>query len=281
VAVQLKPDDGSRSEPLAGHARLLQSFDADRVPGRRRPWNLNALTRAIVQELSASSRAYIRVLGTFVATSGAAREEDELQVRRERAMDRAETVRQALIQWIGPGRFDASRFEFDIIERRAETDPQIEVWSDWKPQVLSPGRLGDAPKTVPGSTLPDIGLEKVTEFGLKWGDLGVKGSEKDVFRVKLPKEVTAGTPAFGPGRAVTISVSGAIDPGELVKLGPSTPPPVGAPAPGATGHTWSAGDDRTLLLRAARGQAEAHRGITFVDTLGCEFVVPVSVVSRS
>jgi hypothetical protein len=118
---------GSGSQPVSGEARLIASFDVD--PGTKRPWNLNQLTQAIVQALSASDLAYVRILGVYPTKA----KEDDPQGN---AYQRADLVRRALIQWIGPRKFSEDRFNIDFAGGSIG-DPQVQVVIAYKERVLS------------------------------------------------------------------------------------------------------------------------------------------------
>jgi len=53
-----------------------------------------------------------------------------------RALARSETVRNALIQWIGPKKFSEDRFD-TAYSTGDETEPQVQVWVSYRPQVIS------------------------------------------------------------------------------------------------------------------------------------------------
>ncbi|HTX75427.1 MAG TPA: DUF4157 domain-containing protein [Terracidiphilus sp.] len=122
------PDDQSRAQRKPApvndisdnpmhEEREITAFDV--TPGNKRPWNLNLLTKTIVNALRAEDRAYIRIEGVFPTIAG---EDDP----KENAYERAETVRRALIQWIGPGKFADDRFEVVFADGQIG-DPQIRV----------------------------------------------------------------------------------------------------------------------------------------------------------
>jgi hypothetical protein len=131
--------------------RLIASFDSD-APSKR-PWKLNELTKTIVTALSASNLAYVRIFGVYPTKAG---EEDP----KSAAFQRAETVRKALIQWIGPGKFSEDRFDVAFADGSIG-DPQIQIYIAYNPTVVSgPGiSSGTAPKAPepapPDSTPPD------------------------------------------------------------------------------------------------------------------------------
>lgn len=153
-------------EPLptvvsSGESRLIGAFDVDhgKTP---RPWNLAQLTKEIVAALSASNRAYVTIAGVYPTR---ANDDDP----KGNAYQRAETVRLALIQWIGPKRFAETRFDV-VFASGSIGDPQIQVYIDYKPQVLSdphtPLPAQPAPRLPPMSataasvTAPLLDLDK-------------------------------------------------------------------------------------------------------------------------
>jgi hypothetical protein len=298
LSVQCQPDETAPADPLSPQRRLLASFDVDRPGGNRRPWKLDALTRAIVEELSRSERAYVRIFTSLVPPPRpGARPEDELADRKDRAWSRAETVRSALIQWIGPKRFSEARFEVaGFLNDRAESDPQIEVWVDQRPMVVSEGVGRSAPRGTPGSaakpaepSLPKLGLEQVTTFGLPL-------EKKDILKIELPGKASLSTPAFAGASAIKLTLSGELDVGELLKgaqpppaapaaaEGATAPAPVVKPGPPASiGLSFSIQLNKTMKLDAVSKADLAGRkvtgGITFVETgTACEFIVPVAVL---
>jgi hypothetical protein len=107
--------------------REISSFDV--TPGNKRPWKLNPLTVAIVKAMKADDRAYIRIQGVYPTVAG---EADPQQ----KAFDRSDTVRRALIQWIGPGKFSEDRFEVGFATGKIG-DPQVRVDIAYKPRILS------------------------------------------------------------------------------------------------------------------------------------------------
>jgi Domain of unknown function (DUF4157) len=137
--------------------REISEFDV--TPGNKRPWNLNKLTKTIVTALQADERAYIRVLGVYPTISG----EDE---PKQNAFDRADTVRRALIQWIGPRKFAEDRFDVAFADGQIG-DPQIKVDIAYKGKVLSnpttpsgpaappPGMATNGPESAPTTAGPD------------------------------------------------------------------------------------------------------------------------------
>jgi hypothetical protein len=145
---------GPSSQPISGEARLIASFDVD--PGTKRPWNLNQLTKEIVAALTASELAYVRILGVYPTKPN----EDDPQGS---AYQRADTVRRALIQWIGPRKFSEDRFDVAFADGKMG-DPQVQVMIAYKPRVLSepktplpplpPPKPSPIPTTTPGAPAP-------------------------------------------------------------------------------------------------------------------------------
>jgi hypothetical protein len=119
--------------------REISAFDV--TPGNKRPWNLNKLTKTIVTALQADERAYIRVLGVFPTIAG----EDE---PKQNAFDRADTVRRALIQWIGPRKFSDDRFDVAFADGQIG-DPQIKVDIAYRGRVLSNPTTPSGPVAPP------------------------------------------------------------------------------------------------------------------------------------
>lgn len=146
-------------------SRKLAAFDTDRRPNRR-PWNLDRLSREVAEALAASDRAFVRVFAVRPAEAT-----DEAAT--DHALQRADTVCRALVQWIGPSRAPEERFEIGLASGTAE-DPQVEVWLAYRPQVLSDPRepLSAAPAVPAAPTPADAspsGLSKYTKFGIDIG----------------------------------------------------------------------------------------------------------------
>lgn len=153
--------------------REISEFDV--TPGNKRPWNLNKLTKTIVNALQADERAYIRVLGVYPTIAG----EDE---PKQNAFDRADTVRRALIQWIGPGKFSEDRFDVAFADGQIG-DPQIKVDIAYKGKVLSnpttpsgptpppPGTAANVPESTPstaGADTKDSDSDLSSAIGGQW-----------------------------------------------------------------------------------------------------------------
>jgi hypothetical protein len=153
--------------------REISAFDV--TPGNKRPWNLNKLTKTIITALQADERAYIRVLGVFPTIAG----EDE---PKQNAFDRADTVRRALIQWIGPGKFSEDRVDVAFADGQIG-DPQIKVDIAYKGKVLSnptspsgpvappPGTAANGPESAPttaGADTKDSDGDLSSAIGGQW-----------------------------------------------------------------------------------------------------------------
>lgn len=141
----------SGSPELSGEMRTIARFDVS--PGSKRPWNLNELTKTIVEALSASDLAYVRILGVYPTKAN----EDDPQGS---AYERADKVRRALIQWIGPKKFDESRYDVAFASGSLG-DPEIEVMIAYKGRVISEGKGGGSalssappPKASPSKAQP-------------------------------------------------------------------------------------------------------------------------------
>ena len=130
-----KPADAAG---VPGESRVIGSFDV--TPGNKRPWNLNQLTKDIVTALSASDLAYVTVLGAYPTKEN----EDDPQGQ---AYVRADTVRRALIQWIGPNKFDEKRYEV-AFSTASIGDPEVQVMISYKGKVVSE-RKGASPEIGP------------------------------------------------------------------------------------------------------------------------------------
>ena len=113
----------------------IAAFDVS--SGTTRPWNLNQLTRTIVTELTASSRAYVRILGVYPTKPN----DDDPQ---QHAYERADTVRRALIQQIGPGKFGEDRFDVAFADGRIG-DPEIRVDIAYHGVVSGPAHVPTPP----------------------------------------------------------------------------------------------------------------------------------------
>ena len=145
--------------------REITAFDV--TPGNKRPWNLNKLTKTIVTALQAEERAYIRVLGVYPTIAG----EDE---PKQNAFERADTVRRALIQWIGPGKFSEDRFDVAFADGQVG-DPQIKVDIAYKGKVLS------NPTTPSAPAAPPAGMEtKPPEASPAGAGAGTKDADSDL-----------------------------------------------------------------------------------------------------
>jgi hypothetical protein len=114
---------------LPGEARMIASFDVS--PGNKRPWNANQLARDIIGALSASNLAFVTVLGAYPTK---VTEDDP----KGSAYQRANMVRRALIQWIGPKKFDETRYQVGL-SSGSPGDPEIQVEISYKPQIISEG----------------------------------------------------------------------------------------------------------------------------------------------
>jgi hypothetical protein len=123
-----------------GESRTIASFDVS--PGNKRPWNLNQLTKDIVTAFRSSPLAYVTVLGAHPTKVN----EDDPQGH---AYERADTVRRALIQWIGPANFDEKRFQVGF-STASTGDPEVQVEISCKGQVISEGKsAGPEPTAAP------------------------------------------------------------------------------------------------------------------------------------
>ncbi|HXP90035.1 MAG TPA: DUF4157 domain-containing protein [Fibrobacteria bacterium] len=143
---QKKPDAPPPDPGASREERRIAAFDT--TPGGKRPWNLNQLTKDIVTALQADPRAYVRIFGAFPTAEG---DDDPKQ----NAWERANLVRKALIQWIGPHRFAEDRFDVAFASGKIG-DPQIQVDIAYKSQILSnPTTPIPAPHGSPTKLDPD------------------------------------------------------------------------------------------------------------------------------
>jgi hypothetical protein len=112
--------------------RLLAKFDMDKQ--RKRAWNLKQLTKDISEAFSASERAYVQILGVYPPNS---KDRNAREDARANAVHRADTVQQALYQWINPKKFPLSRYSIGAKEGNVG-DPDIEIWLTYGPLVVAP-----------------------------------------------------------------------------------------------------------------------------------------------
>lgn len=200
---------GAVSDP--GASRLLVSCDTDR-PDKKQRCNIDQLTKLAVEALSSSDRAVIRVLG--VEATGT----KDLDPRGT-AFGHADGMLRALIQWIGPNKYPETRFETGFATG-TKADPQVQIWVSYQPQIRSPHPKGplpgsaligppQAPAAAAGSSLPDIGLSKFTnyELDIEIGDLKIvlpKSAElkfKGLPYKKFPNQ---------PSKTLQISIKGEV-----------------------------------------------------------------------
>ena len=280
---QAKPGAGTGSVLDEYEGRLVQEFDVDRKPNTR-PWKLNPLAEAIAKALRASDRAYVQINAVDPSES-----KDE--EHKARAYERADLIRRALIQWIGPQQFSEDRYRIGF-STGTETDPQVQVWIQYKGQVISnPGGVGPpigpkVPSPVPGpkkpanTGLPDVGLDKITKIETKY------------VTIKIPQGVTLKTPALAGATSLVISLSGEIT--DLSKLvnppAPPTPAPGQPPAPSQpppikVGLTMNAKAGENLTFIAQAGGDLGDRSVSagggvVIKLPGCELMVPPDIVTK-
>ena len=146
------------SDPSSAHAdREIAEFDMNN--DRKNAWKLNPLTKSIQTELSADKNARVYIYGVAPSDS---KEDDP----RQAAADRATTVKNGLMQWIGPGKFTEDRFVIGVSTGKI-ADPQIQVWIGYAPNILSDpggGASGGTAKPDPSS---GSGGGKVTDLGMR------------------------------------------------------------------------------------------------------------------
>ena len=121
-------------------SRVLANCDV--TGSRERKCNIDQVSKAIVLALQASPLAYVIISGR---TSPRSKDDPSGD-----AFGRADIMRQALIQWIGPNKFADALFQAGVIEG-ADGEPQVEIRIAYRPEVLSdprtplPARPGDPP----------------------------------------------------------------------------------------------------------------------------------------
>lgn len=114
--------------------------------GSAGPWKLNELTKNIVQALQACDLAYV---GIYVVPKAGGDDP------RGAAVQRAENVKNALMQWIGPGRFAEDRF-YTGLSTSSSNGAEVEVYLESRGRVISAGTGGvtTAGKTSTESATP-------------------------------------------------------------------------------------------------------------------------------
>jgi hypothetical protein len=127
---------------------VLQEFDVDKPKGGK-PWNLDALTKQIGAALKGFKERYIEVV-TYHGASA-----DSIDSR-EAAKKRADTVMNALLQWIPTlkGRIRVSQRDVGLM---SGPPPPRQVSVQWGPSGILPPGAFDSPVLKPGFILPDQG----------------------------------------------------------------------------------------------------------------------------
>jgi Domain of unknown function (DUF4157) len=121
-------------------SRVLADCDVS-GGSKERKCNIDQLSKAIIAALTSSPLAYVSISGR---TSPRSKEDPSGE-----AFGRADIMRQALIQWIGPNKFADARFQAGVIEG-AEREPQVEIRIAFRPQVLSDPRTPLPPRPADG-----------------------------------------------------------------------------------------------------------------------------------
>jgi len=160
------PNPGQATEP-----RKIAEFDSD--TGSQRHWNLKQLTTDIYTALTASDRAFVRILGVHPTKAG----EDDPQGA---AMGRAQVVERALIGWLGP-KIPESRYDTGFAPGKIG-DPQVQVWIDYKPNVVSepkgPLPAGPGAAAAPKAEAP-VPVAGAVNYAWHANLTGPKGTSKD------------------------------------------------------------------------------------------------------
>jgi hypothetical protein len=124
AAAVLRRQPATESVLTRGAPRQIASCAAK---GRKGACSIDQLSKAVFTELSASKNSYVTVYGRANRQTGEGPGE---------ASVRAETMRLALIQWIGPSKFSEDRYEASITSG-ADDGPELEIWVGYRPTVLS------------------------------------------------------------------------------------------------------------------------------------------------
>jgi hypothetical protein len=220
--------------------------------------------------LAGSDRAYIQVNGVV---AGESKDPEAKQA----AYQRADQVRKALIQWVGPDKFDEKRYEVGF-STGTEADPEVRVTLGYKPSVLS-NPLG----AQPGSPVPGGESQRM---------LAIEHKGMIVFEKPLPPEVKLSTPELAGKRRIVLKLSGEIDIAELMK-DPEPPkknpdgthaPESGPPVTFGFEFTMNASDNVGIVaeakLDAASRKISAEGAVVLKSKSGGEFKVPKSAIKE-
>jgi hypothetical protein len=131
---------------------------------------------------------------------------------KDRAYKRADLWRQAVIAMIDTRRWPEHYFRIGFASG-TKRDPQVEVWVQYAPVVLSKGTsIGfGAYDPQPGPSSPGVSADFKPPLTvlLKYG-------ESEVLKVAIPKEARLATPPLGGTNEIVISASGSLN--DLMKL---------------------------------------------------------------
>jgi len=123
--------------------------------GKAGPWKLDDLVKTIVPVLSTCELAYV-MIDVVPNTAG----DDP----RQQAMDRAESVRRGLIQWIGPGKFSEDRFQTGFSTGN-EQGAEVEVYLESRGRIVSRGAGAGPSSRTPSPPKPIQGWQTVLSAG--------------------------------------------------------------------------------------------------------------------
>ncbi len=123
--------------------------------GAKGPWNLDQITSTIVQTFQACDLALVTVDVVPKPTGDDPRAE---------ALQRAETIRNALIQWIGPGKFSEDRFQTGLSSGNSN-GAEVEIYLGSRGRVISTGNQG-GPSPSPTAPPPNAGLQYSAQVGV-------------------------------------------------------------------------------------------------------------------
>jgi hypothetical protein len=281
------------SDPAGANApRLIQEFDVDRKPNTR-PARVIEMAAALEHALRASSRAFVKIY---------ARSDPKDADPGGSAMDRAQAVQQMLTPWIGPKELTEDRVELGVLSSTDPSGPQISVYLDYKPDVISnpqgagppsgpstPSAAATPTTKAPTPTVPDLGLEKITKH-----DILPQFVRPYAVTLDIPKSVAFKTPELAGATALKAELKGEIT--DLSKL--VSPPPAPAPKPGQAtpaappnlaplkiSLTVNAKANDTLTLVGSVGGDVGARTVTVsggvvIDLGGCEIVVPPDIITK-
>jgi hypothetical protein len=141
--------------PLVDCSAFFASQQIAAFGGKAGNWNLNAIVNAIVPALTNCELAYVMIDVVPKSTGDDPRQE---------ALDRATTVRQALIQWIGPGKFTEDRFQTGFSSGN-DDGSEVTIYIQSRGKVISKGTAGPPSVPSPPTIKPIQGWQTVLSAG--------------------------------------------------------------------------------------------------------------------